>query len=192
MQYGPSGCSIPAEAAWWFDRQQLGEVEFDDRSQSFRHDAVLLVVGQAFEPRGIPGLQVGEFGARIVPSLAQAAPIGRAADADHRRASHARGAVARPRLRRGRLWRSASVMAVSPIVGRGMVPTPKRYVTKPRRPARAGTPHRSSSSPRRYGPSCWLSLSCEGARGFAHLVAVSFQALCHGGSRGTAPCPALR
>jgi len=52
--------------------------------------------------------------------------------------------------------RKASVMALSPGVGRGMAPAPNRYVTKPRRPGRAGTSHRSSSSPMRYEPSCWL------------------------------------
>jgi hypothetical protein len=87
MPYGPSGSpapdvcggSITAEAAWWFDRQHLGEVEFGDRSQRLRRGAVLLIVRQAFQPGGVPGLQVGEFGARIVPSPEQASAIGRTA-----------------------------------------------------------------------------------------------------------------
>jgi hypothetical protein len=54
----------------------------------------LLIVRQAFQPGGLPGLQVGQFGARIVPSPEQASAIGRTADAHYRHASRARGAVA--------------------------------------------------------------------------------------------------
>ena len=45
--------SVPAEAARWLDRLQLGEVEVADRLECFRERTVSQVIRQALEPGGI-------------------------------------------------------------------------------------------------------------------------------------------
>jgi hypothetical protein len=53
MPYGPSRCSITAEAARRFDRLKLGEIEFDNRSQGVGEITVLLIVRQRVQPSGM-------------------------------------------------------------------------------------------------------------------------------------------
>src|SRR5271163_3793018 len=90
----PCRCSITAETTRWFDRQKLGKIEFDDRPQGLRRGAVLLIVRQRIQPAAILHLEFRERGNRIVPALDPAAPIGRTADANDRRAIGVHGAVA--------------------------------------------------------------------------------------------------
>ena len=41
----PSHCSITAEPSRWFDRLEVGEIEFDNRTQGLGRCAVLLIIG---------------------------------------------------------------------------------------------------------------------------------------------------
>src|SRR5208283_4355206 len=95
MPVRPSRCSITAETAWRFDRLKLAEIKLDNRLQGLGHSAVLLVVRQRFQPGGILSLQLRQRGDRVIPALDPASPVGRAADANDRRAAHPCGAVAR-------------------------------------------------------------------------------------------------
>src|SRR5450432_2457396 len=93
MPYGPSRCSITAEATWRLDRLKLGEIEFDNRPQCLGERTVLLIVRQGVQPAGILGLQLDGRGDGVVPSLDPGAPVGGAACANHRCASRVRGAI---------------------------------------------------------------------------------------------------
>jgi hypothetical protein len=93
MPFGPSRCSIAAEAARRFDRLKLGEIKFDNRPQGLGERTVLLVVRQGVQPCGIFGLQFHGRGDGVVPPLDPGASVGGAACADNRCASGVSGAV---------------------------------------------------------------------------------------------------
>src|ERR1019366_9099434 len=94
MPYGPSRCSITAEAARWLDRLKLGEIEIDNRPQGLRESTVLLVVRQCLQPAGIFGLQLHGRGDGVIPAPDPTAAVDRAADANDRRTIRMRGPVA--------------------------------------------------------------------------------------------------
>src|ERR1019366_5986785 len=94
MPYGPSRCSITAEAPWRFDRLKLGEIEFDNRPQGLRERTILLIVRQRVQPCGIFRLQLHVGGDGVVPALDMAAAVDRTANANKRRIGHSRGAIA--------------------------------------------------------------------------------------------------
>src|SRR5271170_2076534 len=95
MPFGPSRCSITAEAARRFDRQKLREIEFDNRPQGIGERTVLLIVRQRVQPCGIFALQFHGRGDGIVPALDPAATVDWTADANDGRTVRVRGAVAR-------------------------------------------------------------------------------------------------
>src|ERR1700722_7081940 len=101
MPIGPSRCSITAEASRWFDRQKIRKIELDDRPQGLRRGAVLLIIRQCVQPVAILLLEVHKSGNRIIPALDPAAPIGRSADANDRRAIGMRGTIPRLTFRAG-------------------------------------------------------------------------------------------
>ena len=73
MPSGPSGCSIPAEAAWRFDRLRLTKIEVTYRLQHFGYGAVAQVRWQGSQPGGILGLKAYERADGVVPALGTAA-----------------------------------------------------------------------------------------------------------------------
>ena len=72
---------------------KIGQVEIADCPQRIGGGAVLQVVRQRFQPGGILRLQFHQFGDGVMPASGPAAMI-RAARADDRRASRARGTMA--------------------------------------------------------------------------------------------------
>jgi hypothetical protein len=70
---GVSRCSITAEAALRLDRLKLGEIEFDNRPQGIGERAVLLIVRQCVQLRG---LRLHGRGDGVVPALDPAASVG--------------------------------------------------------------------------------------------------------------------
>src|SRR5258708_1815571 len=121
MPYGPSRCSITAEAPWRLDRLKLGEIEFNDRSQGLFERTVLLVVRQRVQPAGILGLQFHDRGDGIVPPLDPGAAVDGAARANHRCAHRACSAITCPALG------ASHGLFIDRWTGHGS--TPNRYVT---------------------------------------------------------------
>src|SRR5215213_889206 len=149
---GPSRCSVAAEALWWFDGLQRAEVEFDDRLQSLHGGALLQVYRQALQPNGVLGLQGGECGDRIVPTLSATAMIGGPADADQRRANDPSGAVSGLAFGGGHgafAARGTRHRFHSEVLRYGMLRQPPL-----RQPSVAGKLRRGSLWPRRSAPFC--------------------------------------
>jgi hypothetical protein len=94
MPSGLSRCSIPAEAAWRFDRRKLTTIELTYHLQHVGYSAVAQVRRQGCQPGGIPGLKAYERADGVVPAPGTAAMVGWTTDADRRSASCACRAVA--------------------------------------------------------------------------------------------------
>ena len=130
---GPTGAghldvvrvSVPAEAAWWFDCVEFGQVEVADRLQRIGDGAVLQADRQSLQPGRMLSLQRGQFGDSVPPTLGATAVVDQSTGPDHRRTSS-----------------STSGTAACLTFGIGQGPftdrlarhgsTPKRDVTKPR------------------------------------------------------------
>jgi hypothetical protein len=76
------GRPVPAEASWWFDCQEFGEVEVADRQQRFGGGAFMQVGWQCLQPGDALGLHRRQFGDGITPALDAAASVGWGADVD--------------------------------------------------------------------------------------------------------------
>ena len=76
---GADGQSITAEAARWFNRLQLAQVEFADRPQCFRGRAVFQADRQARQPCRVSLLRGGDRGDPVGPLPGQPATVGGAA-----------------------------------------------------------------------------------------------------------------
>jgi hypothetical protein len=122
MPVRSSRWSITPETTRWFDRLKLAEIKLNNRLQGLGQSAVLLVLWQRFQPGGILSLQLRQRGDRVIPALDPASPVGRAADANDRRAAHPCGAVSR--LTFGAGHRDITERRT------GHSSTPNRYVTK--------------------------------------------------------------
>ena len=68
--------SIPAEASWWLDGLDFGEVEFADGLQGLGGGAFVQVGRQCFQPGDALGLHCCQFGDGITPALDAAAAVG--------------------------------------------------------------------------------------------------------------------
>jgi hypothetical protein len=84
------GSSVPTEAARWFDRLQLSEVQIADRPQCFGGRAVLKTVRQTVQPGGILNLGFHEAGDMIGPTPGPSPMIEREAHTDDRFSGRAR------------------------------------------------------------------------------------------------------
>jgi hypothetical protein len=158
MPHGPSGCSFTAEAARRFNRLELGQVEFDNCPQGLRPPPSR---GQALAlSRWLSGNASNQAAYSACAATSTASASFQRRIRGRRSAGRRVRITGRPAARaaRCRACRSASVMAVLPVDGRGMVSTPNRYVTKPARAGQAGRLLRASSSPSIGGPSCWPAL----------------------------------
>jgi len=91
---GPSRCSITAAPPRRLDRLEVGDIEFDNRTQGLTGSAVLLIIGQRLPPVAILGLQLDESSDGVIPPLDPAAPVGCAASANDRCASGVCGTLA--------------------------------------------------------------------------------------------------
>jgi len=70
--------SFPAEAARWFDRLKLGEIQIADRPQRLGERAFPQVFRQAVQSGGVFSLGFHEAGDKIDPTSGPAAMIERA------------------------------------------------------------------------------------------------------------------
>ena len=93
--------SITAEAAWRFDRLQLGQIEVVQGLQRLGGGALAQAIGQCFQPGGVFALQRDQAGHRILPTLRASAPVDGTAGANNRHAGGASGQVARLAFRVG-------------------------------------------------------------------------------------------
>jgi hypothetical protein len=66
--------SVPAEASWWLDSLEFGEVEFTDRLQRVGGGAFVQAGRQSLEPSDALILHRRQFGDGIPPALDAAAP----------------------------------------------------------------------------------------------------------------------
>ena len=86
--------SVPAEAAWRFDRLKIGDVGIADCLQGIGCCALTEVVRQCIEPGSILRLQLCQLSDGVAPAPRSAAVVGRAVHADCRLARGARGSAA--------------------------------------------------------------------------------------------------